>query len=420
MTSINVKFQNDSIGEKMNCRLEVLTPVHIGSGFRLKKGFDFVSNSGRTRIMSTSKFEEYFRENPDELSRFDDPKFRIENVIQKIESLKEYQTECDSREILEFEKNGAGCPYLPGSSIKGAFRTALLSQLILELNGNERSSILRPESVKNPKFASEPLLRRLFGNDPNNNLMRVIQVYDSSIDDDHLNLYRVLILNLTDSEGKTIAWKDVPNKTNHDDPKKGTPIYAEMIAPSATSTFSLRFDIFLLKRIPEFQRKFKIEQLPKIINDHSRKLLEKEIDFLETSGSKQLEGVINHSKDLLKLIPNQNSDQYGKECILRLGWGTGWKNMTGDYLTENELKEFRMLPSLKLGKSSFPRFPKTRKIVFENDESAYLPGYVKIVFRAEKEHTKLSKTKPSVKIPESTEKDPMELLREKFRVTKKS
>ncbi len=82
--------------------------------------------------------------------------------------------------------------------------------------------------------------------------------------------------------------------------------------------------------------------------------------------------------------------------------------MTGDFLDENWLNIFRQ--KYRLGKQNFP-FPKTRRIVFEDDEPKYLTGWIKV---------KLNERKPAISASDNNsdiETDPIELLRQNFKVT---
>ena len=118
------------------------------------------------------------------------------------------------------------------------------------------------------------------------------------------------------------------------------------------------------------------------------------------------------------------------EFILRLSWRSGWKSMTGDFIRELKKDEkekwieyFREKycneNKMKMGRPGFSIFPKTRKIVFEDEQPSYLTGWIKV---------KLYETKPielknnltgekqtSNKKKESSEID-LSILKGKFKV----
>jgi CRISPR-associated protein Csm5 len=63
--------------------------------------------------------------------------------------------------------------------------------------------------------------------------------------------------------------------------------------------------------------------------------------------------------------------------VIRLGWGSGWKHMTGDYLERDKdiLEKIRM--NFRLGRPGMP-FPKSRKIAFQNGKPIFPFGWIKL------------------------------------------
>lgn len=116
--------------------LEVLTPVYIGSGnsilkkdYILKGNYIEVYNPYKLYSILGKQYEIFLNDN----STLTD--FSYKNRI-NIESAIEYKIYCGdtgvrkSDSIEEFIKDPYGCPYIPGSSIKGAIRTAILSGIV--------------------------------------------------------------------------------------------------------------------------------------------------------------------------------------------------------------------------------------------------------------------------------------------------
>lgn len=133
-------------------RIRVLSPIHIGSGEKLmKKEYIFLPNKSQVIIPDlrkmyaaisakhlASKYEDYILHNyRDELGRWlQEQGFRINDYM----SWKRYVLYAGDlvaepgrdraprpKEIMAFIKDGNGDPFVPGSSIKGMIRTALLS-----------------------------------------------------------------------------------------------------------------------------------------------------------------------------------------------------------------------------------------------------------------------------------------------------
>lgn len=116
----------------MICELETITPVHIGTGARYNKAEFVVENNILHRI-SVKKLLGRLSENEIEvlLSQMERGGFSIGNFLQhtdiKLDDISVYSFECQMMpdQIREQIKTG-NVAYLPGSTIKGAVRSALL------------------------------------------------------------------------------------------------------------------------------------------------------------------------------------------------------------------------------------------------------------------------------------------------------
>ncbi len=413
MTKIEerIKSAKQKLGEKIPCSIEVLTPVHVGSGVKLTEGIDFVKTQNSVHIVSQAELIKYLEENPDELKRFIDGDYKL-SALKRIPEGKKYNISIGrTSEINEFERNGNGKPYIPGSSIKGAIRTILIKKRFDELSTNEKNDLLKRVTNKKKEWASEPIVKQLLGDNSNNNLMRVLEIFDAEFDD--LELEKVLILSLTNQAGTSYGWKQLWNRQNTTNSNQASQIIAETLPIGSISYFSISLNSFLFNNqtaqsILQFNESSlkEINNLRGEINNYSKQKLEKEKEFFEKLTSpKKLNSVIKEIDTLLDKIKNLAQD----ELILRISWGSGWKGMTGDYLDQNWLNTFRQ--NYRLGKTNFPVFPKTRRIVFENDEPKYLTGWIKV---------KLYDTKQEIKAPNKSFEnavDSMELLKQKFKVT---
>ena len=68
----------------------------------------------------------------------------------------------------------------------------------------------------------------------------------------------------------------------------------------------------------------------------------------------------------------------GQACVLSIGWGGGLLGKSAYVQTEDEpyRQILRHMPLYQRAIQSGMPFPKTRKIIFENNEPASLPGWV--------------------------------------------
>ncbi|WP_337866290.1 type III-A CRISPR-associated RAMP protein Csm5 [Ignavibacterium sp.] len=409
-----IKYSKQKLGEKIPCSIEVLTPVHIGSGVKLAKDIDFIKNPNSVHIVSQAELLEYLQNNPDEMQRFIDGDYKLK-ALNRIPTGRTFNISMgNSKEINEFERNGFGKPYIPGSSLKGSLRTILLKKRFSSLSEEKRNEILSRVTNTKKEWASEPVLKEIFGDTSNENLMRALEIFDAEFEE--VDLIKVLILSLTNEEGTSYGWKQMgrPPK-NIDNPKYATSIFVEALPIGAKGYSSITLSNFLFndptaKETLNFSEPSlsDIEEFTKTINSFSLEKLNKEEAFFQNlNSSNKLNGLISS----INTLSNQINQLQKDEMILRISLGSGWKGMTGDYLEQSWLSTFRS--KYRMGKNNFPVFPKTRRIVFEDDEPKYLTGWIKI---------KLNETKPAESSKKSdnsvqTEMNPFEALKQKFRVT---
>lgn len=410
-------------GEKIPCTIEILTPTHIGSGVKLLQGFDFFRDRGNIVKISQKDLEDYLKENPDELRKFGDPSFRPESLIKKIETGKRYYINEFAKEIYEFERNGSGLPYVPGSSMKGAVRTAILSDKFNKCSEIERKKLLSLIN-RNEKQAGERILENLFGERPNNNLLKTISIFDSHFSEDDIDLYLIYILSLSSKDGSSFLWKKMGRDSrNQDIPVNATPLIVEMLKPGSKANFRLKVDSFYFEN-EDARRRLNIQgikssEITKIINKYSLMQLESELSFFNKFKNKEnLKPIIEDFEKLKTELESINDGQ----AIMRMSWGVSWKFMTGGFITQEQLIELKRKFSFRMGKDGF-EFPKTRKIIFDSGNPIYTPGWVKInlydeVKKDEKnQNSSIVTNKTEAKIDESF--DPLAALSEKFKVSKK-
>ncbi len=405
----------DAIGKWIPCRIEVLTPVHVGSGVKWREGFDFIVDDYGTYVIPEALLLEYLESYPERISDVADDQKRVE-LLGEIEGGIEYDLPCEGRDLLSFIRNGHGEPILPGSSLKGGLRTMLFWTFWKQVPKEKRKSLLK-EVVRSRRprkeWAAQPLLKHVLGKNPNYDIMRALSVADISLSQENLELRRVHVLSLTSTNGTSYGWKNLRTGHKEKDFRRSTPIYAEMIKPGTEVYGALRLDRFLLEdqqaeRVLGF-KKYGLtrSQIATWANVYAKRRLERERDFLEKCDDGQLFFVLEEHKKLLTEVEEASSNAEQSTFLLRLGWGSGWQSMTGDYLEGDILNQIRRI--FGLGKRGFPIFPKTRKIVFDGDRPAFLSGWVKITLNVSPpaEHTESGRTSVAVsKVPEAEAPSP--------------
>jgi len=378
MNTLEDKIQKGKniLGKRINCSLEVLSPLHIGSGIKLQKNFDYLSEGNYTIIFTKEEIEKLLIENPEIIDEFDKQDFNPASYLKKILNSRKYNVKCFAKDILEFERNGDGIPYIPGSSFKGAIRTVLLNSFFKSKSSYEQNKLLAKIDYTRPKLASDPILKDLFGEDSNHNLFRALSISDIYFDNSNLNLLCTYVLSL--SSESSYKWKKMGrNNQNSDNIRDATAIYSEMINIGSKANFTLKLEDFLFTNsIAKTELRFNhftINDLAKKINSYSKTKIQNEIKFIHKINS-------NNKLDILKKnleeMEGKISLDNTSEFIMRLSWGSGWIGMTGDFLSSEDLTEVRK--KFRLGKKGFNIFPKSRKIVFEGDKPSYLTGWVKV------------------------------------------
>lgn len=401
-----IQQHKQTLGNKYIGQMEILTPVHIGSGVKLTQGIDFWTDNNRTYIVEQEKLMEYLSKliednpniEPDEIKDFSGTdRNKRYAILKKVGASKTYNFTCSTSEISEFERDGNGKPYLPGSSIKGAIRTALYSRFYNQLPLVVKDSQLNNLGRK-PQWAADNLSKKLMGEDSNHDFMRSLVVGDAFFKESDFELKETHVLKHADRTGNSSVWKKINRTENR------MIVTAEMLRPQvAKSHFNLRFDNFLLNREFFGNKTMNLEILCSVINEHSRHLLEidsiyfdklkpKQQGSVATKGQQdnpfaaalkafggfdELDSVRQQITYLKSLIPQKDTPQYKSSFILPIGWGIGWGGMTGAFLKNSEINNLRERGIIKQGTTDF-LFPKSRKIVFQNNTPQYLSGWVKI------------------------------------------
>jgi CRISPR-associated protein Csm5 len=340
-----------------------LSPLHIGTGHKLLRDFDYVVHNGRTWRLSENTFlaaQEV--EDPKVMHRLmsappaqllqpqdfreDSEYFRY--VIKGIPHSQ--QTGAIVHEQIKTVEDG---PYLPGSSLKGSLRTALA------WHGWEEKK-LRPDRTKiderRPKFAARDYDHALFGRDPNHDLFRALLIGDSApVTADHLMLINVRVLT---SKG---IGKDIP-------------VEVEAIRPNTTFTLPVKIDTRLFSDWARQRKDFRLGGSPEWLLDLARIVRAHAFDRIRRqrawfSERNDARAVADFYARLEQLSFKDN------QFLIQLGWGGGWDSKTLGSRLQSDATFFDWLvmqPKLGLlrdkardtRKSRLP-FPSTRRVAMK-------------------------------------------------------
>ena len=176
----------------MRAKFKVITPIHIGSGNQINR-YDYVLFENVIGLIEKTKFNERIRkdkklfneflkvsENLNDLVEFLEEEVlddEINEIIEANEGILDKLEKNYSRAIEEFIKDKfLNTPIIPGSSIKGAIRTAILDYIVSK--NPELKEIKNPINLEKKVFGDvkEDALKALFISDfkPINYEKRVI------------------------------------------------------------------------------------------------------------------------------------------------------------------------------------------------------------------------------------------------------
>lgn len=355
--------------------ITTISPLHIGTGNKLRRDYDYVTHRGKTWVIDSSALAEMLYErdhrdfeqmaagapaanliHPDEFKE-DSPLFRY--VLQG-----EPRAQARGSEIQEQIKDPWDRPYIPGSSLKGALRTALAV-----IGAQQRQVPIRPAALnRDSRFAAQPLEQEVLnaagtprGKIPNYDLLRALQISDS-----------------TPAEGPSLQLLNAQVTTGQ---KHGSPIELEAIPRGVTFTATLTLDGFLLRKSTrsklgwgDDQRKW-LRNIARVANYFTLYRLEQERE--------RWEGINAPIRSFYQKEFRRRIDE-SSEFFLQLGWGGGWDSKTfglllSDGAVFSQLVSIYGKQLIRHGKYEVgDRFPKTRRVVIRKDKPAQPFGWIHV------------------------------------------
>ncbi len=284
----------------------------------------------------------------------------------------------DSLNIPLFAAASEG-PYLPGTALKGALHTGLLNARWRESTTHEIAQ--RAKADRPPRRPAEFADEQLLGGSGANR-MRWAGLSDSKpISHNQFKLYLVRVSTLISrAPGQyALGWKQLPKgAVDGRRPEDSTPTFAEMAQPGTTFEGAwTEHDFF---NTPEIRRALRWsepmtrERLFTAANDYARKVLDLHARYAMTPGLDQLNARIQQLEAKLA------SAHASGACLLPIGWGGGYLGKSALLDTQNpEPREILAAQNVyeRVIKTGLP-FPKTRHIIFEQDQPATLPGWVQL------------------------------------------
>ena len=357
-------------------QIEILTPLHVGNGVVLKRDFEFVLQNGKTYRLNDSALLQAFwpadakQQEKIALTRPADLLGNTRLSHDDAYVLYAYNGSPAMGEIREQIKDVFGHAYVPGSSLKGGLRTALMRTMI---EGVAQHSLTRADlgramrndyDARAAKEADDMLDRKYGGFDPNHDMFRGLSIADTTpAPKNALTLQRVQMV-----------------------PK--LEIDVEALAIGSQLKTSLRLDRYILQTVAAqlgIEKKFAntIRNVARAVQFTAETRIRQELTYHIQNNHAQ--AVHFYYEQLQRIQQKKFADN---ECLLQVGFAAGWRAKTllgglpdNDPLLEKVIGDFYLDKGGK-GQGSHASgdaFPKARHLAFVGRNPALPMGWVKMV-----------------------------------------
>lgn len=338
--------------------LSLLTPLHIGSGDTLTLGFDYTVHDKKTWIIDTEAFAAHVLDAEDD---------RFNQLLQQVAPARLLQTDDFTKaphifryvlpgtphkgemgvEVKAHIKDVYDQPYIPGSSLKGALRTAIFREAF-----RDDGQYLQPRDLGNKRpWAAQSLEQELLtttsnrGRAPNYDVLRALHLADTT----PAPTNRLFL-----AKARVFGHR-----------KTGPPINLECLLADTVLKATMTIDEYLFTD-NQAQRKLRfgeqrswLNNLPGLINDQTQQRLQQEHRFYQQRGQSQAGRFYNQLAGLIEGLPDNR-------FLLQIGWGGGWDSKTLSYLLPTQTRD-NIVDRYNLARNHFvpgeTPFPRTRRAI---------------------------------------------------------
>lgn len=360
---------------RIKVTVELLSPLHIGSGAELLLDYDIVPRGGRTyRIDEEALLERALlhaeAEGAGAVNRLlagrpatelltEDDFAGLQGRLFRYVMPGAPFTKTAGAKVQEQIKDVRDQLYLPGSSLKGALRTVLA-------RGIYTSQKRRPDLGKlkrSRSWAAQSLEQDLFGRDPNRDWLRALHVEDSQpVAPDSRP---------STGSGLALALRTVRVYPTQTGDSPGLNIDVEAVERGATFHTAFTVDEYGFGEDVAPKLGWKggrrwIERLPELAREQARQRLVIEAEYFKGRGGPR--GAMRFYDGLIHTW----SELPETEFIVQLGWGAGWESKTlGSGLIRTDDRAFeRLLGDYRMIKGQNRRpgdpFPKSRHLALDS------------------------------------------------------
>jgi len=257
-------------------------------------------------------------------------------------------------------------PYIPGTAIKGALRTGAVFDRWTEATLRDLAGRLAEDRMpRNPAAKAEDAV--LGG--PGTSRMRRVAAADSTpITHSTMKVYLLRVSTLiargrgADGDRYELGWKSPRGSVDSRRMEDATPIFAEMAAPGTA------FDGTWQERSHGDRAK-----LFQAANKYASALIARHKEYAAWSGMPYLAATMTALEARAAEIGAR-----GDVCLMSIGWGGGMLGKSAYLNTQDESYRqiLRHVPLYQRAIESGLPFPKTRRVIFQQNQPASLPGWV--------------------------------------------
>jgi CRISPR type III-A-associated RAMP protein Csm5 len=342
----------------MKLIIETLSPLHIGTGeryssseFLVKGNYVIRLDINKIYVLLSDKNKDIF------LQSLEDPRFRLDDFIKNVDisilKAKLYSTKLKTnipQEIAENIKTGFK-GYVPGSTLKGAIRTAIL---IAFIGDNEIIEIGKTFTMKYPwkrNMEADKILGSFLSTQGSqssySDLMRFVQISD------FIPVKDLCVYNIQSLEAEGNKWKWYHRNGRVVQTYLETIMAGERLEGDIHFTYNKQMHKSLdLKGKKDI---IDIMEIKRLVHSFSNDNINHEIAF---SQRYKIDFLLKFYKKLKKINTEDSP-------VIKLGQGSGYLATTIGLELKNNPDVFEEVRKSLRGRSYSFEFPKTRRIVME-------------------------------------------------------
>ena len=322
-----------------NVLIETLTPLHVGSGRILQSNTEYlyfdssreISVIDETKILSIIGEENIdiwvnvIEKNQNLLDylRNRSPNLTPQETHRRIMRLRGNSNPAQGKNgIREHLFSGNGQALLAGSSLKGAIRTAFFNHVVF--SNKVKAKNFRNLQNQNGKFKGVKIEKEYLGSDPNKDIFRLLRVGDFSFQQTECVLAETL-----NQRYDTFEMKEQVKQHIECIPARQFSIGRIQVPESLLKQIQKRASVW--HSMTNLEHLTDLSKLFSYINSHSLRLVKNEIrKYEKVHLPEKADSFVEELNKLVDQIENVKPN----ECIIRVGFGSGYLGMTGGWPLE--------------------------------------------------------------------------------------